>query len=432
MVKEYELARFITPYGKACGPWDVDVSDFKSILVGKQKLQTYIQVWGASGWLLNVTFEFIASTTAHPFNKITPLWSTDYHIYGDPSIPYTLPNFNLPIDAKSKTVTTRMTISGHGQGNTNNAAEFSQMTHQLNINGSATFPHFLWKSNCGSNTCSAQSGTWTLSRAGWCPGQEVIPIVNNITSSVTPGTNAILAYTLQNYTNLLNTGYNGSSHTEPHYRIFAYLVQSNDSAQGFTDYKDVSATKITAPIGAPTLSAAEIVKAIAKNTGSVPMVNPRFSYFLNGFRIVTDTLFMTLNPGDSVEHTFSQTADMSVQNDYTLHALITTDDDANSSNDVATKTIFQITSISENKNEIGLQVMPNPSTGKFNISVSGISGKIKIEVYDIQGKVIYLKDDTAIGVQYQSEIDLTNSPKQMYFIRVINEKGTRVEKIGIQ
>jgi hypothetical protein len=76
--------------------------------------------------------------------------------------------------------------------------------------------------------------------------------------------------------------------------------------------------------------------------------------------------------------------------------------------------------------------MPNPSTGKFNISVSGVSGKIKIEVYDIQGKSFYQKEDMAIGVQYQSEIDLTNSPKQMYFIRVINEKGTRVEKIGIQ
>jgi hypothetical protein len=81
---EYELGRFVTPYGKACGPWNVDVTDFKSLLVGKQKLQTFIQVWGPSGWLLNVTFEFIASATPNPFNKITPLWSTDYHIYGDP------------------------------------------------------------------------------------------------------------------------------------------------------------------------------------------------------------------------------------------------------------------------------------------------------------------------------------------------------------
>lgn len=430
--REYELGRFVTPYGKACGPWDIDVTDFKSLLVGKQKLQSFIQVWGPSGWLLNVSFEFIASTTANPFNKVTPLWGTDYHIYGDPGIPYTLPNFSVPIDPKSNTVTTRMTISGHGQGNTNNAAEFSQMTHQLNINGTATFPHFLWKSNCGSNSCAGQFGTWTLSRAGWCPGQEVIPIVNNITNNVTPGSNATIAYTLQSYTNLLNTGYNGSSHTEPYYRLFAYLVQSSDSAQGFTDFMDASATKITAPIGAPTLSATETVKAVVKNTGSFPLINPRFSYFLNGVRMVTDTVFTTLNPGDSLEHTFSQTADMSIQNDYTLHALITGDEDVNASNDVATKTIFQITNIEETKNEIGLQVIPNPNNGQFNVSASGVTGKIKIEVYDIQGKVVYQQEDVSTGSQYQHKIDLNNSSKQMYFIRVINEKGTRVEKVSIQ
>jgi Concanavalin A-like lectin/glucanases superfamily/Peptide-N-glycosidase F, C terminal/Secretion system C-terminal sorting domain len=430
--REYELGRFVTPYGKACGPWDIDVTDFKSLLIGKQKLQSFIQVWGPSGWLLNVSFEFIAATIANPFNKVTPLWSSDYHIYGDPGIPYTLPNFTVPIDAKSNTITTRMTISGHGQGNTNNAAEFSQMTHQLNINGTATFPHFLWKSNCGSNSCSGQFGTWTLSRAGWCPGQEVIPIVNNITNNVTPGNNATIAYTLQPYTNLLNTGYNGSSHTEPYYRLFAYLVQSSDSAQGFTDFMDASATKITAPIGAPTLSASETVKAIVKNTGSFPLTNPRFSYFLNGVRMVTDTVFTTLNPGDSLEHTFSQTADMSIQDDYTLHALITGEDDENASNDVATKTIFQITSIEETKNEIGLQVIPNPNNGQFNVSVSGVIGKIKIEVYDIQGKIVYRHEDVSTSSQYQHKIDLNTSSKQMYFIRVINENGTRVEKVSIQ
>lgn len=102
--QEYELGRFVTPYGKACGPWDVDVTDFKTLLVGKQKLQSYIQVWVPSGWLLTVTFEFIAGTAANPFQKITPLWNTDYHIYGDPAIPYTLPNFNLPIDANSNAI----------------------------------------------------------------------------------------------------------------------------------------------------------------------------------------------------------------------------------------------------------------------------------------------------------------------------------------
>ncbi|MBL0097112.1 MAG: T9SS type A sorting domain-containing protein [Bacteroidetes bacterium] len=430
--REYELGRFVTPYGKACGPWDIDVTDFKTLLTGKQKLQSFIQVWGPSGWMLTVTFEFIAAPTANPFQKITPLWNTDYHIYGDPNIPYTLPNITILVDAKSNTVSTRMTLSGHGQGNTLNAAEFSQMTHQLNVNGSNAFSHLLWKSNCGSNTCANQSGTWTLSRAGWCPGQGVTPIVNNLTGNVTPGSTATIGYTLQQYTNLLNTGYNGSSHTEPYYRLHAYLIESSDSAQGFSDFTNATATRITSPVGAPTLSANEIVKAIVKNNGSIPMTNPRFSYFLNGIRLQTDTLFITLQPGDSIEHTFSQTADMSVQNDYTLHALVTAGDDANASDDVATKTIFQISSVNENVSAIGLNIMPNPNNGKFTIQVAGVSGKMNIEVYDVQGKIVFKKEDMANGKNYQTDIDLGNITHQLYFIRVISEKGTGVAKIGIQ
>lgn len=430
--QEYELGRFVTPYGKACGPWDIDVTDFKTLLVGKQKLQSYIQVWGPSGWLLTVTFEFIEGAATNPFQKITPLWSTDYHIYGDPNIPYTLPNFNIPIDAKSNTVAMRMTISGHGQGNTNNAAEFSQMTHQVQINGSNAFSHYLWKTNCGSNTCSGQFGTWTLSRAGWCPGQEVIPIHNNLTGNVTPGSNATLGYVLQSYTNLLNTGYNGSSHTEPYYRIHAYLVEAGDSAQNFTDFTDGAATRVTSPIGAPVLSANEIVKVMIRNNGSLPVVHPRASYFLNGVRMVTDTLQITLNPGDSIEHTFSQNADMSVQADYTLHALVTTEADANASNDVATLTVFQISGINELNNSIGLDIMPNPNNGQFNVKVSGVQGKVQIDVYNLQGKVVYHKDDMSNGNSYETPIQLGIVAPQLYFIRITSDQGVRVGKIGVR
>ncbi len=430
--QEYELGRFVTPYGKACGPWDVDVTDFKTLLVGKQKLQSYIQVWGPSGWLLTVTFEFIQGTAANPFQKITPLWSTDYHIYGDPGIPYTLPNFNIPINTNSNTVGLRMTISGHGQGNTNNAAEFSQMTHNVQVNGSNAFAHNLWKSNCGSNTCSNQFGTWTLSRAGWCPGQEVIPIHNNLTGNVTPGSNATLGYVLQTYTNLLNTGYNGGSHTEPYYRIHAYLVEASDSANNFSDFTDAASTRITSPVGAPVLSASEIVKAVVRNNGSLPIVNPRISYFLNGVRMQTDTLQITLNPGDSIEHTFSQTANMSVQADYTLHALVTGDNDANASNDVATLTIFQISGIDEMNNAIGLNVVPNPNNGQFKINVTGVKGKINVDLYDLQGKTVFHKEDVTSGNNYETQIDLGTVSPQLYFIRITSEQGMRVGKIGVR
>jgi len=431
--QEFELGRFITPYGKACGPWDIDVTDFKSLLVGKQKLQSYIQVWGPSGWLLNVTFEFIASPSALPFQKTTALWNTDYHIYGDPGIPYTLPNFVLPISAKSADVSIRMAITGHGQGNTLNAAEFIQRTHQLNVNGNPAASHFLWKTDCATNTCSAQSGTWTLSRAGWCPGQGVTPYVNNINLNVTPGTNATIGYVLQSYTNLLNTGYNGGSHTEPYYRIHAYLIENSDSAQGFSDYHNASALRITSPISAPNLSANEIIKVMVKNNGSLPLVNPIISYFINGNLMQKDTIQMTFNANDSLEYTFSQTADMSVQNDYSIHAMITAQDDANASDDIASKYIFQITGISEEEsNGIKFSILPNPNNGLFTMQIKNAQGKAQIDIFDLQGKVVYSQNEFVQNGNFETQINTKNLTAQFYFIRLTTENGIKVEKLSIQ
>ena len=430
--QEYELGRFITPYGMGCGPWDIDVTDFKTLLVGKQKLQSFIQVWGASGWLLKVTFEFIAGNNPYPFQKITPLWNTDYHIYGDPNIPYTLPNFNIPFEAKTKTSNLRMTITGHGQGNTGNAAEFYNATHSVKINGTTAFSHNVWKNNCGANSCANQSGTWTLSRAGWCPGQGVTPIENNLTGSITPGSTSSIGYTLQTYTNGLNTGYNGGSHTEPYFRIHAYVVESSDSAQNFSDYINATATRITAPSFAPQLSSNEVVKVMIKNSGSIDLIQPEVSCFVNGNLIATDIINTTILAGDSLEYTFSQTANMSPINDYTIYALVTKTGDANAADDIATKRIFQVTGVDELNKSINISVIPNPNNGSFTLKVDDAVRKVNITVVDIHGKEVYSSTETNTSAVYQTQINLSNVAKQMYFVKVKTDKGISIQKVSVQ
>jgi len=121
-----------------------------------------------------------------------------------------------------------MTMTGHGQGNTQNAAEFSEFTHHVWVDGAETFEQHLWKTDCGENDCSPQNGTWLYSRAGWCPGQDVQPWEWDLGGLYTPGEEVNLDFVLADYTNLNNTGYNGGSHTEPHYRCHTYLLQYSD------------------------------------------------------------------------------------------------------------------------------------------------------------------------------------------------------------
>ena len=94
----------------------------------------------------------------------------------------------------------RMTITGHGQGNTQNAAEFFEINNSVQVNGQEIAVHNLWKDDCATNPCENQAGTWLFSRAGWCPGQDVRPYVVNTTATASPGSTISMDYVLQSYT----------------------------------------------------------------------------------------------------------------------------------------------------------------------------------------------------------------------------------------
>ena len=221
----YEVARYITPYGVACGGWVWDISDFRSVLTGKVDFTSYVQVWGASGWLVTIRLVLEEGTPDYPYSMVTPLWDEDYWVYGDTAISYDFPEQTIMMYPETEMARIRMTSTGHGQGNTQNAAEFAEFTHHIWLNGTQTFPQHLWKDDCNQNSCSPQNGTWQYSRAGWCPGQDVQPWEWDLAGHFTPGQDLQVDYVLADYTNYLNTGYNGSSHTEPFIRTHSYLIQ---------------------------------------------------------------------------------------------------------------------------------------------------------------------------------------------------------------
>lgn len=253
-----------------------------------------------------------------------------------------------------------------------------------------------------------------------------------MTPYITPGTNITLDYVLQNYTNALNTGYNGSSHTEPFYRIHSYMVEHSDSAANFTDFKNGSAVSITSPLPASSLSANESVTAVFTNTGTLDILNPVVSYFLNGNLMQTDTVLMNLAVGATLNHTFSQTADMSVYADYRIDALLTVQGDVNATDDIATLHIDQVTAVRELETHIGLHIVPNPSNGNFNIQISGVSGPGEISIIDLTGKIVYKEQAIIHTDLFEKTIHLRDDQKGVYFLSVTSAKGRRVVKIVLQ
>lgn len=97
----------------------------------------------------------------------------------------------------------------------------------------------------------------------------------------------------------------------------AFVTSSNDRPNmqftvGSPQPDDVAALSILQPInGGCSLTNSEPVVIQVKNAGTDPQDTIPVAYQINGGSIVLDTIFGTLNPGDTATFTFTQTADFS-------------------------------------------------------------------------------------------------------------------------
>ena len=410
----FEIARYITPYGIACGPWTVDVTDFKSVLTGDIIFDSFVQVFGQSGWLVTIDLEMIEGTANMPYNRVTPLFQTDYHVYGDPGIDDDIDPVSLTIADNTGSSHIRMHVTGHGQGNTNNAAEFFNATHEVMFNGAKVADHALWKADCASNSCADQAGNWLFPRAGWCPGQEVVPAIFNTTDLASSGQSVSVDYELQEYTNLLNTGYNSSGHTEPHYRIHGVMVEESESR--FRDYGNLRA----ASLGLGYVGGYSVFVVLdVINDGSLDVEDYSVSLFVDGV-LVDNNSGLTF----STESGGINTIDLGTLGEglHEVVAVINTNDDTNGDN-IITAMLEGLPLSTENLEVAALfSVNPNPTNSDIQIQFEEdlIGGQMLL--YSMDGRMI-------------TKRDISNSAETIkvdhigtYMLKAINKNGHTASK----
>jgi len=418
---EYEIARYITPYGQGCGPWTVDVTDFKSILQGPVQFKSYVQVWGPNGWLVSADLEYDQGEADFPYQRLNPLWLNDYVTYGEPTVSYDLEARQIEVDAKTKQSQVRVTLSGHGQGNTDNAAEFSQRTHELSVNGD-TFDHDLWKADCSQNPCSNQAGTWTLSRAGWCPGEQVSPFVINTTSIATPGQTTEIDYTFEAYTNLLNTGYNDGSHTEPHYRMWTYFVEMSDEPYVSRTNLKASSINITTNEN-PSAPVFQTIDTEISNNGSQAVTSSTIRYYVNGDFQGEETISTTIEAGTSYLHSFSNPTGFVNGDENTVFVEITTANDADINDNLIRAVIDQNLVGTKDIEAFELNVSPNPtSNGQFLVELFEQAVGGTAAIYDVQGRQLSI--ERVQSSSFVMEVPGTGT----YFLVLTDTAGNRVHR----
>lgn len=207
IIEPIEIGRFITPYGKyyrqgRVFEWIYDVTDYASLLHDSVEIRTFYDGW-SQGSIYSLDFDFIEGIPTRDVLRVETLYNGRFS-YGNVNDPIEthLPERSINVDAWSSNTTLKITTTGHGFGGTENAAEFSNKTHKVLVNGQERYRQHLWRDDCGQNPVYPQAGTWYYNRAGWCPGDVVHPDFFDLTPFVTPGQSATVDYNMQPYVNL--------------------------------------------------------------------------------------------------------------------------------------------------------------------------------------------------------------------------------------
>jgi len=171
-----ELYRYIAPFGVECGA-DLDVSDYTTVLQGLVEFEVYFQTWNGDGYNPTATFSFTKGTPEYKYVDMNELWFGAYD-FGDYANPQPVPEIDYKFSEGTERANLKIITTGHnwssgtnGAYNTGNAAEFYEATHHVYVNGEKKYDQHNWEA-CNPNPygCQPQNGTWTYSRAGWCPG----------------------------------------------------------------------------------------------------------------------------------------------------------------------------------------------------------------------------------------------------------------------
>ena len=74
-------------------------------------------------------------------------------------------------------------------------------------------------------------------------------------------------------------------------------------------------------------------------------------------------------------------------------------------------------------------IYPNPSTGKFSLTLNGAVQKVDITILDLTGKVVYRKTNVAINKSEPLEIDLRGHSDGVYMLKISSEQGDKVMQL---
>lgn len=279
-----EIGRVITPYATDWSisrkhDYIIDVTDYASILKGNLDMRYAYQGY-SWGFTLTLKFEFIEGVPPMEAVSVENIYD-GYYPYGkttDPIENY-LTNKTFQYTAPAARATIKNIISGHGSDDTG-CGEFCSKYYQQKINGNSIAQKQLWKSDCGVNNISPQTGTWLFDRANWCPGEIVYPIFHDLSTLTSAGSSFDINMDFEPYTAPNQANIGGFSVTS---QLITYKTPNHAL--------DASIEEIIAPTNDPNFARSNAICnnpiIRIKNVGTQALTSLTIQYNLVGGQIGT-------------------------------------------------------------------------------------------------------------------------------------------------
>ncbi len=78
---------------------------------------------------------------------------------------------------------------------------------------------------------------------------------------------------------------------------------------------------------------------------------------------------------------------------------------------------------------IAMKLQPNPATSNVKVSIHGVSGNVNMSLIDMSGRVI---TSSEFNAENGTTINVSNLAKGAYFVRITNDKFSKVEKLIVR
>ena len=92
-----------------------------------------------------------------------------------------------------------------------------------------------------------------------------------------------------------------------------------------------------------------------------------------------------------------------------------------------------LTSIEDNtQGAYNIIFFPNPTTGLFTLNMENTSGNYFFEITNINGQVAYKENINVPGNTYAAQFDLSNYTKGIYFLKIIGENNTIINRVIVR